>query len=253
VIFSRFQLLRHSFLLLGSAILLGCQGSVQQAPTPEKIFVRGRKFIYAASHTAPDGHLLNRDTVAITCLGKYKPGRYDTTQFKIGYSYNATSAPSSFPGVLENDTVLWYHPPRDGQYRILELSPFPYIKLPVRQGQRWQWELGVGHQWGDAQWATWQGEMRITSTYEVTGQQLLATPVGKLSCWVVEAQATCKKGTAALTSFYNPRYGFVRLAYRTLNDRRVTLNLVAVTTIDTSQPDEFLPKGFQTLGPVVQH
>jgi len=234
------------------AVLLGCQGPVQQtaSPTQGKIFVRGRKFLYAVTHVDPDGHLLSRDTVAITGLGTWQ---YDTMQFKIGYSYDATAAPSSFSGVMEYDTVLWSHPPRDGQYRILELSPFPYIKLPARKGQRWPWALAVGGQWGDNQWATWQGNMRVTSTYEVTGQQMLATPLGRLPCWVVQAEATCKKGTSTLTSLYNPRYGFVRLAYRNLNNRRVMLNLVAVTTVDTSRPDEFLPRSFQKLGPAVPH
>lgn len=244
----------HLFILLiaSGALGSGCHER-QQLPTGGKIFVRNRKFIYAAEHFAPNGQLLSRDTVAITCLGKYKPGQYDTTQFKIGYSYDATSPPGSTPGVLENDSMLWIHPPRDGQYRILELSPFPYIKLPARQGQRWKWELGVGSHWGDTKWATWQGDMLVTSSYEITGQQPLATPLGKLPCWVVQAEATCKKGTSALTSFYNPRYGFVRLAYRNLNDYRVTLNLVADTTIDTSRPGEFLPKAFQELGPAVEH
>lgn len=247
------QLLQSFSWLLISAAVIGCHEQPAQLPVGDKIFVKGRKFIYEATHFAPDGRLLGRDTVAITCLGRYKPGQYDTIQFKIGYSYDATSAPSSMPGVLENDTVLWAHPPRDGPYRILELSPFPYIKLPARQGQRWKWELGVGSHWGNTQWATWQGDMLVTSSYEVTGQQVLATPVGKLPCWVVQAEATCKKGTSALTSFYNPRYGFVRLAYRNLNDRRVTLNLVAVTTVDTSLPNEFLPKAFRELGPSVEH
>lgn len=250
---SRSQLLWGGGLLCVAAALPGCQERVPQMPGHGKIFVKGRKFIYAAAHTAPDGHLLSRDTVAITCRGNYKPGQYDTTQVKIGYSYDATSEPISFPGVREKDTVLWMHPPRDGQYRVLELSPFPYIKLPVRQGQHWQWQLAVGSHWGDKLWATWPGDMLVTNSYEVTGQQLVATPLGKLPCWVVRAQATCQKGTAALTSCYNPRYGFVRLAYRTLNNRRVTLTLVAVTTVEAVQPDEFLPKVFQELGPAVQH
>lgn len=247
MIFSRFQLLVRGGQLLATATLLGCHEQTQSLHASGKIFVRGRKFVYEATHYTSDGYLLSRDTVALTCLGRWQ---YDTTQFKLGYSYDATSAPNSFSGVMEYDTVLWSHPPRDGQYRILELSPFPYIKLPASQGQRWQWKLAVGGQWGDAQWATWQGNMLVTSSYQITGQQQLATPLGQLPCWVVQAQATCRKGTAALTSFYNPRYGFARLAYRNLNGRRVTLNLVAVTTVDTSRPDEFLPKSFQKLGPV---
>lgn len=252
MILSRFQLLWYCWLLVAAA-LLGCQGQGQEVLGHGKIFVKGRKFIYAAAHTAPDGRLLSRDTVAITCRGNYKPGQYDTTQVKIGYSYDATSAPISFPGVREKDTVLWMHPPRDGQYRILELSPFPYIKLPAYKGQRWQWKLAVGGQWGDKLWATWPGDMLVTNSYEVTGQQLVATPLGKLPCWIVRAEATCKKGTATLTSCYNPHYGFVRLAYRNLNNGCVTLNLVAVTIVEAVQPDEFLPKAFQELGPAMLH
>jgi hypothetical protein len=251
VIFKQIWFLLHLLLLMLVA-LPSCQKKPQQGPTQGRIFVKGRKFIYAATHLAADGRLLSRDTVAITCLGRYKPGQYDTTQFKIGYSYDATSAPSSFPGVLENDTVLWSHPPRDGQYRILELSPFPYIKLPARRGQRWRWQLNVGGQWGDKQWATWQGDLSVTSTYEVIGQRQLATPLGRLPCWEVRAQATCLKGTATLTSFYNPTYGFVRLAYRNLDGRRLVLAMVAATTTEARGPDEFLPKSFQQLGPTAQ-
>lgn len=247
--FNRFQFSWLRGLLFVAAALSGCRKQARQAPLQGRVFVRGRKFSYAAAHVGAGGRLLGRDTVAITCLGKWQ---YDTTQLKLAYSYGAASAPSSFSGVMDYDTVLWMHPPRDWKYRILELSPFPYIRLPARQGQRWQWPLNVGSQWGDTHWATWQGNLRVTSSYTVTGQQQLATPLGRLPCWVVQAEATCLKGTSALTSFYNPRYGFVRLAYRNLNNHRVTLNLVAVTTVETPQPNEFLPKAFQKLGPAGQ-
>lgn len=237
--------------LVGCQLLFACQQIPPQAQPLGKIFTKGRKFIYQATHYAPGSQRVHLDTLAITGLGKYKPGQYDTTQFKIGYSYDATSPPRSFPGVLENDTVLWSHPPRDDAYAILELSPFPYIKLPARKGQHWTWELAVGGQWGNAAWATWQGDMLVMSHYQVIGQQLLATPLGPLSCWVVQAQATCRKGTSALTTYYHPRYGFVRLAYRNLNGSRLTLDLVAIVTVATP-PDSFPTPSFKTLNPVNQ-
>ncbi len=230
-------------------MLLGCHGQDRMPRAHRAIFVQGRRFSYAAAHYAPDGRPLGHDTVTITCLGKYKPeDEYDTTQLKIGYSYDAVSAPNNFTGVLENDTVLWIHPPREDAYRILELSPFPYVKLPARQGQRWQWALGVGSQWGDKRWATWKDDLLVTSTYEVTGQQTLSTPVGKLRCWVVQARATCPKGTTALTSFYNPSCGFVRLAYRNVNKQRVVLTLVDTTTVAIAVPNKFLPEELRALG-----
>ena len=232
-------------------LLPACQQAPPRVPTPGKIFSKGRKFIYKVTHLVPATQRTYRDTVAISCLGKYRPGQYDTTQSKIGYSYDATSLPSSFPGVLENDSILWIHPPRDGQYSILEISPFPFIKLPARKGQHWRWDLVVGHQWGNKQWATWQGDMLVTSIYQTTGQQIINTPLGPLSCWVVQAQATCKKGTSRLTTFYHPRYGFVRLAYQTIDGNWLTLDLVATTTVSAS-PEDFLPESFQKLGPVAK-
>jgi hypothetical protein len=154
--------------------------------------------------------------------------------------------------VLEKDSALWSHPPRDGQYRILQLSSFPYIKLPARQGQRWTWTLAVGGQWGDAQWVTWQDDMLVTSTHQTLGQQVVSTPLGPLSCWVVQACATCKKGTSVLTTFYHPRYSFVRWVYRNLNGSRIALDLVAATTVAAS-PTYFLPAEFQSLGPAATH
>ena len=233
---------------VGCQLLFACQQTPPRAQPPGKIFTKGRKFIYQATHYAPGSERPHLDTLAITGLGKYKPGQYDTTQFKIGYSYDAISPPRSFPGVLENDTALWSHPPRDGAYAILELSPFPYIKLPARKGQQWTWELAVGEQWGNTKWATWQGDMLVMSHYQVTGQQTLTTPLGSLTCWVVKGRASCQKGSSTLTTFYHPRYGFVRLAYRNLNGSRLTLDLVGTTTVAIS-PDSFPAPSFKTLGP----
>lgn len=242
------QLFQFLLLLLAGAVAPGCHEQPQQLPVSEKIFVKDRKFIYAADHFAPDERLFSRDTVGITCYGQYRPSDgYDTTQIKLGWSYDAITPPTNFSGVIETDSMLWSHPPRDGQYRILELNPFPYIKLPAYKGQRWNWNLAVGDWWGDKQWVIWKGDILVTSIYQITGQQAISTPFGQLTCWVVQAQATCKKGTSALTIFYHPRYGFVRLAYCNINSSRVTLNLIAVTTVSTLPPDGFLPDALRGL------
>ena len=90
--------------------------------------------------------------------------------------------------------------------------------------------------------------MLVTSTYQTMGQRIIRTPLGPLRCWVVQARATCEEGTSALTTFYHPRYGFVRWAYRTITGGRLVLDLVAVTTVPAS-PADFLPANFQSLGP----
>ncbi len=221
--------LLNRFLLLGSLpMVLACQPQLAlQVHASQKAFVKGRKLTYQVTRFAPGSQQAQVDTMALTSYGDYKAGQYDTanTQIKVGYSYDGHSAPNSFAGVIENDSMLWSHPPRDGVYAILELSPYPYLKLPLAAGDKWAWELAVGSQWGRAQLAAWKGNMLVHSDYRVTGQQAINTKLGRLKCWVVQAQANCPVGTSSLTTWYHPEYGFVKLNYQTMDGGRMEFAL----------------------------
>jgi hypothetical protein len=197
------------------------------------------------------------------CYGRYKPAdQYgvsgpgqlgDTVQMKVGFGYGATVLPRNFAGVVEDDSTLWSHPPRAGEYRVLELSPFPYLKFPLARGKHWTDSLAVGGWYGDPAWAVWQGDMLVRSSYIVQGQQKLQTPFGTLLCWVIQATATCCKGTSTLETWYHPQYGFVRLNYETLNHKIIDLGLVQVNTV--SIPDakaNGLPDFMHPLQPLTQ-
>ena len=234
-------------ILLGSIALAACHSLPAAHSSQKKIFRRGRKLVYQVAHQASGSQHIRRDTLTITCLGKFKPSQYaDTTQRRLGWSYRATSAPNSFSGVLENDSLLWSHPPRDGDYSILELSPYPYIKLPATVGQQWQWPLVVGSQWSNKRWATWQGDITVVSSYHTVGQRTLASNFGPLTCWVVEANATCPQGSSTLQSWYHPTYGFVQLRYRTIDGEHLTLTLVKAYD-NALQAEAFLPSSLKLL------
>lgn len=219
-------------LLFGVGLLLACQPQpAAKAARLPRIYRRGQKYTFevrAMSAQYPAGY---SDTVAITCFGQYKAGQYDTTQRILAYSYGATAEPQSSSGVLENDSVVWCHPPRDGDYGVLELSPFPFVKLPLKKGRQWHWELGVGSHWGNPKWAEWKGDILVTSTYRVLGQYTLKTSLGALRCWLIRGQASCAVGRSSLNAYYHPQYGFVRLNYQTLHHDRLELELVKVTTV----------------------
>jgi hypothetical protein len=239
---------------LAVGLLLGACQSPPQAWAPGKTFrTRGHKLIYRVEHfgTAATQPFLV-DTIAITAYGtrqRFDPaarGADSIRQWNTEYGYSDFGSPIG-SSVIENDTMLWLHPPRDGKYRILELSPFPYIKLPTRPGQRWPWSLNVGSQWADPKWAVWQGNIRITYTYQTIGPQALTTPFGSFTCWLVRGQTSCPVGTSTLDSYYHPQLGFVRLAYRTIDGRRLTMNLVATAQValPNTSPATYLPKAWQ--------
>lgn len=219
-------------------LLAACQPQQVRVPTPEKVFAKGRKLTYSVTRFAPGSRQAHPDTLTLTSYGDYKAGQYDTstTQIKVGFGYDAHSAPDSFAGVIENNSMLWSHPPRQGIYTVLELSPYPYLKLPVAAGKQWTWDLTVGDQWNNAQWASWHGDMLVRSSYHVVGQQAIQTKFGLLSCWVVQAKATCSVGNSTLDIFYHPAYGFIRLNYQTITGSRILFTLIKTSVEELNDP-----------------
>ena len=72
--------------------------------------------------------------------------------------------------------------------------------------------------------------MHFTHRYQLTDSTLLPTLLGRLPCHRVQATGTCKLGTTALESYFNAKYGFVRVNYRNIDHSRLELELVAVTS-----------------------
>jgi hypothetical protein len=231
--------------LLGGA---GCHPQPTATALPEPIFRKGRQLTYRIRTSARGGAHPQLDTLVLTSYGEYKPGQYDTvtTQIKVGFAYGGQltsdpSLPGFSAGVVERDTVLWSHPPRQGPYAILEFSPFPYIRLPAETGRHWSWTLAVGSHWSNPAWATWQGEIPVRSTYCITGQQTIATPLGRLTCWVTQAHATSPVGASSLETLYHPAYGFVRWTYATVNGGRIELQLVKAEVVPVQEPFQVDP------------
>lgn len=225
-------------------LLIACQAPQAPSAAPEKIFRKGRRLTYNVAHFAPGSSLAYRlDTLAFTSFGDFKPGQYDTatTQIRVVINYNGHSDTEEIMGVIEQDSVLWSHPPRQGRYGVLELSPFPYIKLPAAVGSRWTWDLGVGDHWSSPQWKVWRGLLNVHSTYRVVGQRVVPTQLGRLRCWVVQAQVTCPLGASSLEMLYHPSYGFVQLTYRTITGERIAFTLVKEATEPVNEPFEPSP------------
>lgn len=230
--------------LLGglSALVGACQSKTQHPTTTAvtsrpaqllaggKILVRNRRFVYLVRWYAPDAALARLDTVMLTASGA--PWAVDSTQTGIAWSFPADSlwpaGPVEKVGAVENNEEFWLHPPRYGRYRILELNPFPHIKLPVVSGKTWEWKVYPPELYADSAWARWKGILRVQFRYKLGSIAQLATPFGELSCYRIQARGTSKLGTTALEAYFHPTYGFVRLNYRNINASRVQLTLVAV-------------------------
>lgn len=119
------------------------------------------------------------------------------------------------------------HPPRDKYFRILELNPFPFIKAPCEVGNKWEWELEIGSFWGDERWRTWEGSITNTYRYEITAEKTVNTEFGELEVYEITATASSRLGETGLTALFNPKYGFIDLAYQNIDRSRTVLELIA--------------------------
>lgn len=140
---------------------------------------------------------------------------------------------NSASGVIENEANIWMHPPRDQYFEILELNPFPYIKSPYEVGTKWTWSLGIGDHWADGRWKLWSGSIENNYVYEIVDFRKIATILGELECYVVEANASSRIGETHLRSFFNPQYGFVRMEYTNIDGSKT--NLILSKYLDLSE------------------
>lgn len=237
---------------LGSGILVEKFDSLNKDENKynynNEVFKEGTKFTYDFQHFTTDNELqffrINDDnktwdfasedetegfivkevligTLTGNPMAKYVP---DYNQTSVSYKFKEDS-PYSMSGVIENEANLWMHPPRDYYFKILELNPFPYIKAPYEIGTKWTWKLGIGSQWGDERWKTWEGNIQNNYQYEITDKKTLSTNFGDLECFVIESTAESRLGNTALTAYYHPKYGFVQLHYTNIDGSKTHLKL----------------------------
>jgi hypothetical protein len=224
-------------LSLCSLVFLSCQANVNQSletglekatTGKQEVFSQNREFVYQVSRfEGKEPRVV--DTVMLTSKGTV--WRSDSTQKQIGWRSKITGTKSG-TGVKETSDRVWIHPPRFDEYSILELSPFPEIKLPFKLGQEWDWELAVGSHWSNPAWAVWKGEMAVRTHYKSISNQLVTTPLGQLTCHKVTAIASCTSGSASLALLFHPQYGFVELDYVNIDGKRMRFQLLSVGITD---------------------
>ncbi|MDR2836178.1 MAG: hypothetical protein LBV69_08315 [Bacteroidales bacterium] len=132
--------------------------------------------------------------------------------------------------IIENNERVWIHPPRTFFFKILEINSFPYILKPYITGREWDWSLKIGQQWGNNKWKEWEGNITNKSHYKISGDTILDTKIGKLHCYIVDSYAVSELGKTYLTSYFNQKYGFVKLDYTNIDDSKIILNLIKITT-----------------------
>ncbi len=152
----------------------------------------------------------------------------DYNQTVIKYKYilkNSRVISAESTGLIENEKNIWFHPPRNHLFKILEINPFPFIQKPYSIGNKWSWELEIGSFWGDKRWKTWTGNIISKTEYQITSNKEIITNIGKIECFEITGVSKSKIGETKLISYFNKEYGFIRLNYTNIDGSKVVFNI----------------------------
>lgn len=119
-------------------------------------------------------------------------------------------------GLIENDKNIWLHPPRNADLDVLQLSAFPYIKFGAIK--KWQWKL-------HAAYANYQ-DVNLIHSYKKEKPIKFNSHIGVLNCIPIQATSESHIGTTTSEFLYNEDYGFVKLAFHTIEGTTITLELL---------------------------
>lgn len=137
-------------------------------------------------------------------------------------------------GLVEQEQTVFFHPPRLGYFKILELNPFPYMLTATQKTDCWRWQLNAvsGYVFGDAKWRKWEGLIDIDETYKNAGRRKVYCKAVLRSVWCtkIQAGAVSDLGKTSLVAYFNEQLGFVRLEYQNIDQSKLILELIELPT-----------------------
>ncbi|UAB83515.1 hypothetical protein INR75_15235 [Zunongwangia sp. SCSIO 43204] len=132
---------------------------------------------------------------------------------------------SSWTGLVENKSNIWFHPARNNGLETLELAPFPYIQYPLRENKIWRDALKINNHWSNFTAMNWKDSLVNQVTYVISGKKLLEYNNNEISCWIIDAKGSNRIGESFLTSYFNEELGFIKFEYKTIENKQIVFTL----------------------------
>ena len=121
-------------------IVLLCAALLALAANAQNVYRPYREFVYKVTVRCGD----SVHTSYLSMWATDSAFEADASQRQLFYayhdSYNKDSLAAVWPykdrvestGIIENDKKVWIHPPRSGEFAMLEYFPFPELQFPAK-------------------------------------------------------------------------------------------------------------------------
>lgn len=203
-------------------------------------YLQHRKFTYKVS--------INDSITDTISLVTYPRVVLDGQGLVVWCYPNARREKERHTGVIENDSVIWLHPPRDYNLDVLTIVAFPTMKKPFAVGTKWDWHLDVTDAWTPTRLKSkkWIGLLSCEFTYEVTSKEIHQVLNMQVSCYTIETISRSKMGITYGYHVFNSQYGFTELYYPDIFGIKLKVELISFVEIAPLKKyftmDEFVKK-----------
>ncbi|SDC68974.1 hypothetical protein [Williamwhitmania taraxaci] len=178
--------------------------------------------------------------VYLTTFNEYWP--FDNEQKWIGWTEQFNHISVKETGVGESSERIFLHPPRKDKYAILEFSPYPIVHFPLSVGKVWNWNLEIGQFWAKQAGIKNFGEVyNFKYAYKVTKDTSILFDKSFVKCFVIEANCKSPYGNSRLISYFNEKYGFIKMRYLNMDGSRFHFTLEKVQDFKEAKANDKLP------------
>jgi hypothetical protein len=192
-----------------------------------QIFTYDKEFIYIVQYHNNELDITTNEKIFLTITGnlwtkateqkeaiwQYHTKSKTKLMFKDQFSLGWLSTDTT--GIIENDEKIWLHPPRNNQYTLTEIAPFPDFRKNKQVGDSYSSITFMGTGLGP-----WKGK-KVKCNYSITN-------IGKGiedSIWTIKATSEFKGKINNCEFIYSDKRGFISMSYSFFNGDSMTMKL----------------------------
>lgn len=156
-------------------------------------------------------------------------GKSNRIKGKRGWDNYTWIEKSEITGKVENDSVIWLHPPRGNQYKYTYLSAYPEVYLKeLKIGGNWRSMVTIMKGYPNNE----EFVGTVTNNFIVKAN-LSDTVSGEIieNCWLIESTDIHSKlgESKSIFIFDEKYYGFIRMEFEYYNGIKIIFRLREVT------------------------
>ena len=193
-----------------------------------QICTNDKEFIYVVQYHNNELDITTNENISLTITGnkwkkateqkeaiwKYYPKSKTKLMFKDQFSLGWFSTDTT--GIIENDKKIWFHPPRNNQYTLTEIAPFPDFRKNKKVGDSYSSVTLMGAGLGP-----WQGK-KVKCNYSIATVDKGIED----SLWTIKATSEFDGKINNCEFIFSDKKGFISLSYLFFNGDCMKMKLI---------------------------